>query len=60
MSDFVNNLVVRAYLAVKREEGQTFVEYSLIAGIIGVLLIAGLAGFRGQIESALTDVGNKL
>jgi Flp pilus assembly pilin Flp len=60
VSDFVNNLVVRAYLAVKREEGQTFVEYSLIAGIIGVLLIAGLAGFRGQIETALTDVGNKL
>jgi Flp pilus assembly pilin Flp len=59
-TDLLNTVATRLYLATKREEGQTFVEYTLIAAIVGVLLIAGLGVFRGDIASALSSIGGDL
>ncbi len=59
-TDLLNTVAARLYLVAKREDGQTFVEYTLIAAIVGILLIAGLGTFRGDIAGALSNVGNQL
>ncbi len=38
MIEAINSVVMRAYLGLKREEGQTFVEYSLIGVLVAVAL----------------------
>ena len=58
--DAINRAIVRAYVGMKREEGQTFVEYSLIGALVAVALIASLGIFEGQIADALTKLGAKL
>jgi Flp pilus assembly pilin Flp len=60
MIEAINSVVMRAYLGLKREDGQTFVEYSLIGVLVGVALIAVLGTFEGQIKDALTQMGGKL
>ena len=60
ISDALTSIFVRAYLAAKREEGQTFVEYSLIGVVVAVALAAILLTFEGSIAKALNDIGAKL
>ena len=60
MFDTINAIVMRAYLAAKRDEGQTFVEYALIAAFVGIALILSLTAFSGQITTALDNIGSKL
>ena len=58
--DAINNVLVRAFTAVKREEGQTFVEYALIGVLVAVALAAALTTFEGNIADALKAIGGKL
>ena len=37
-TDLLSTVATRLYLATKREDGQTFVEYTLIAAIVGAFL----------------------
>jgi Flp pilus assembly pilin Flp len=60
MFDAINSAIVRAYVGLKREEGQTFVEYSLIGVLVAVVLAAALVTFEGHIATALTNIGAKL
>ena len=60
MIEAINSVVMRAYLGMKREEGQTFVEYSLIGVLVGVALILILGTFEGKIADALAQMGSKL
>jgi Flp pilus assembly pilin Flp len=60
MIDAINSVVMRAYLGMKREDGQTFVEYSLIGVLVAVGLILTLGAFEGQIHDALTSIGGSL
>jgi Flp pilus assembly pilin Flp len=60
ISDAINRAFIRAYVAVKREEGQTFVEYSLIGVLIAVVLALALTTFEGHISDALVKIGAKL
>ena len=46
--------------SLKREEGQTFVEYALILAFIAVFVIASLTFLRGKIDSIYSFIGNKL
>ena len=48
MIDAINSVVMRAYLGMKREEGQTFVEYSLIGVLVAVALLRDPRHLRGQ------------
>ena len=48
MIDAINSVVMRAYLGMKREEGQTFVEYSLIGVLVAVALGGNPPHLRGQ------------
>ncbi|HST18773.1 MAG TPA: Flp family type IVb pilin [Gaiellaceae bacterium] len=58
--DAINGAILRLYTVSKREDGQTFVEYSLIGVLIAVALVAALGVFEGKIEGALTTIGGKL
>jgi Flp pilus assembly pilin Flp len=60
MIDAITGVVMRAYLGMKREEGQTFVEYSLIGVLVAVALVAILGTFEGQIHDALSSIGSSL
>jgi Flp pilus assembly pilin Flp len=42
----------------KREEGQTFVEYAMILALIAVLLVGALTFLRGRIDSAYSAIAN--
>jgi Flp pilus assembly pilin Flp len=46
--------------SLKREEGQTFVEYALILAFIAVFVIASLTFLRGKITSIFSFIGSKL
>ena len=59
-TDALTSIFVRAYLAVKREEGQTFVEYSLIGVLIAVGLVFALGTFKGDISGALSNIEGAL
>jgi Flp pilus assembly pilin Flp len=60
ISDAINRAFIRAYVAVKREEGQTFVEYSLIGVLVAVLLVVALGTFKDAIVTALGNIGKAL
>ena len=44
----------------KREEGQTFVEYAMILALIAVALTLALTFLKDQISAAYTDIANKI
>jgi len=44
----------------KRDEGQTFVEYALILALIAVALTVALTGLKDSIASLFTQVSNDL
>jgi len=46
--------------SLKRQEGQTFVEYAMILALIGVALVAALTFLRGKIAGAYTDIANAI
>jgi Flp pilus assembly pilin Flp len=51
---------VAALTTLREERGQTFVEYVMVAGLVGVALIIGLTAFKDQIASALDAIGSQL
>jgi Flp pilus assembly pilin Flp len=46
--------------SIKRQEGQTFVEYALILAFIAILMIAALGFLRTKIASVYSHVANSL
>ena len=57
MIDAINSVIVRAYVSLKREEGQTFVEYSMIGVLVAVALVTVLGALPGRTSSAaLTSI----
>jgi pilus assembly protein Flp/PilA len=46
--------------SIKREEGQTFVEYALILAFIAIVVIGALTFLQGKISGIFTTVGNAL
>lgn len=61
--DAINGALARLYTVVKTakdEDGQTFVEYSLIGLLIAVALVVTLGLLSTEIGNALTDIKNAL
>ena len=56
MIDAINSVIVRAYVGMKREEGQTFVEYSMIGVLVAVALVAILVAFKSNISRRSTSI----
>jgi Flp pilus assembly pilin Flp len=46
--------------SMRREEGQTFVEYALILAFIAILMILALTFLRDKIASVYSHVANSL
>jgi pilus assembly protein Flp/PilA len=46
--------------SLRREEGQTFVEYALILAFIAILVIASLTFLQGKISSIFSYIGSQL
>jgi pilus assembly protein Flp/PilA len=44
----------------KDENGATAIEYALIAGLIGVVIITGATTLGSNVSSKLTSVGTKV
>ncbi len=59
-ADALNSIVVRLSLAMRREEGQTFVEYAMIGVVIAVGLALTLGLLHTQLDTALTDIKNAI
>jgi Flp pilus assembly pilin Flp len=52
------NRVLQTVVRVRENrDGQGFVEYILIVGLVGIGLTAALIAFRGQISDALSSLG---
>ncbi len=52
------NRVLETMVRVRENhDGQGFVEYVLIIGLVGIALTAALIAFRGQISNALSTLG---
>lgn len=45
---------------VREEEGQGMVEYALIIGLVGVLLVATLTGFKDEIIKVFTAINTAI
>jgi Flp pilus assembly pilin Flp len=53
-------LTAPALPSLKREEGQTLVEYALILALIAILVIVALVFLQGKISSIFSHIGHKL
>jgi hypothetical protein len=54
----LKNRVLKWYVNIREaSEGQGFVEYLMIVGLVGIGLTVALIAFRGQISTALSTVG---
>ena len=49
-----------ALAGLKKDEGQTFVEYAMILALIGVALVGALTFLHDQIASAYTTIANAI
>lgn len=58
--DAINRAITRAYVGLKREDGQTFVEYSLIGVLVAVALVLALGVFKTSIVTALQSISSAL
>ena len=54
------NLIQTIAMRVRREEGQTFVEYALLIGGVSLLLLAVFAGLDGALQTLVTDIKNEI
>ena len=59
-ADALNSIFGRLYLAVRREEGQTFVEYAMIGVVIAVGLAVTLGLLHTQLDTALNNIKNAI
>ena len=60
LADALNSIFGRLYLAVRREEGQTFVEYAMIGVVIAVGLAVTLGLLHDRLDSSLSDIKNAI
>jgi len=59
-ADALNSIFVRALVSLKREEGQTFVEYSMIGALVALLLVGVLGTLHTQIFNALDAISTAI
>jgi pilus assembly protein Flp/PilA len=52
----LNNLITRAYLFTRREEGQAMAEYGLILALVAVACIGAFLALQGGLVDKIGDV----
>jgi pilus assembly protein Flp/PilA len=59
-SDAINSVMTRVYLQMKREEGQTFVEYSLIGVLVALAVVVAVTALGTKISGVFTTLTSKI
>jgi Flp pilus assembly pilin Flp len=60
MIELTNRVTIALWMRLRREEGQTFVEYAVLTAVVAIGIVAALGLFRGQIAAALSNIGNAI
>ena len=60
MVDLLNRVYLAGWTRLRREDGQTFVEYALIGALIAVALVTVLGTLSGGISSEITKIADAL
>jgi Flp pilus assembly pilin Flp len=60
MVDLLNRVWLSTWTRLRREDGQTFVEYALIGVLVAVALVAVLGTLSSSIHDELTKIVNAL
>jgi Flp pilus assembly pilin Flp len=60
MVDLLNRVWLSTWTRLRREDGQTFVEYALIGVLVAVALVAVLGTLSSGIHDELTKIVNAL
>lgn len=58
--DTVTEWYLRVSNALASEKGQGLVEYALIIAVVAIMLVAALAGLRGQINTTFSNITTRL
>ena len=56
----IRKLISKYKKLTKNTKAATAVEYALLAGGIGIALIAALGAFKGQLSTALSNIGSSV
>jgi Flp pilus assembly pilin Flp len=59
-ADALNSIVGRLYLAMRREEGQTLVEYTMIGALVALVVAAAVILLQKDITSELGKISGAL
>lgn len=57
VSSYVYQMISNVSSALRREEGQTLVEYALIIALIALALVAALDALSGSISTEFSKIG---
>lgn len=60
MVEFINRASIAVWMRLRRDEGQTFVEYAVITAVVALGAIAGLTVFKDDLATAFSDIANAL
>jgi len=60
MLDLINRVYVTMWTRLRREEGQTFVEYAVITAVVALGVAALLGAFSTSIGDAFSSIATKL
>ncbi|MGH2461549.1 MAG: Flp family type IVb pilin [Chloroflexota bacterium] len=60
MIDTVTAWYLKVSNALTSEKGQGLVEYALIIAVVAIMLVAALAGLRGQINTTFAGISSNL
>ncbi|KPK65222.1 MAG: hypothetical protein AMK73_03585 [Planctomycetes bacterium SM23_32] len=56
----MKRLVLRAWMALRSNKGQSLVEYALILALVAIVVITALTALGGHTENAMSNVANTL
>ena len=59
-ADALNSIVGRLYLAMRREEGQTLVEYTMIGALVALVVAVAVIALQKDITSELGKISGAL
>jgi len=56
----MKNLLLKLYVALQNESGQDLIEYALVVALIAFAATAGMNDVATKINTAFSNIGNKL
>lgn len=59
-ADALNSIVGRLYLAMRREEGQTLVEYTMIGALVALVVAVAVIALQKDITTELGKISGAL